>query len=74
MKTWFYNNPVFDDTGNIIDNKVIEISDHEILDDYWDWWSKAMIQKFGANHAYITPEHCIDDWVACNWAWEKKDE
>lgn len=31
-----------------------------------------MADKYGEGHELITRENCIEDWVALNWAWEKK--
>lgn len=51
-----------------------DITEDEILDDYWNFWSDKMIKKYGYGHELITKENCIHDWLVTNWAWEKKDE
>ena len=51
----------------------LEVTEKEILDQYWDFWKSRMIQKFGLCHKDITQENCIDEWVVGNWAWEKTD-
>lgn len=71
MKTWCYNDPVFDGV-TLIGNDVIEVTEEQIIDDYWPWWYRSMVEKFGPGHHLITEENCIEDWVSANWAWEKK--
>ena len=52
-----------------------EITEEEILEEYWDYWFKAMCQAlykpntgaFGKPEL-ITKENCIDDWVSVHWA------
>ena len=53
----------------------------DILHYYWDFWSGKMrgAVKREYSHAYGRPElitraNCIDDWIACHWAEEIKDE
>lgn len=70
-KIYIYNEPIFQG-GALIGNEVIEKTEQQILDDYWDHWNARMIAKFGEGHELITKENCIEDWVAVNWAWEKK--
>jgi hypothetical protein len=72
-KIYAYNEPIFQG-GAIIGNEVIEKTEQQILDDYWDYWNARMVAKFGEGHEYITEEECIYDWIVVNWAWEKKDE
>lgn len=71
MKIWCYNDPIFDGV-TLIGNEVVEVTEDQIIEDYWPWWHKAMVDKFGPVHPLINRESCIDDWVASNWAWEKK--
>jgi hypothetical protein len=73
MKIFLYNEPIFNEKGYLVDSKVIEITEKEILDQYWDSWKSRMIQKFGLCHKDITQENCIDEWVVVHWAWEKTD-
>lgn len=42
------------------------LSDQEILDSYWEWWSGKMLEK-GPNDS-CTIENCITDWVIVHWA------
>jgi hypothetical protein len=52
---------------------VKEITDQQILYDYWNYWEDKMM-RFGYGSEHITHDRCIDDWIVCNWAWEKKHE
>lgn len=54
----------------------ITMSEDEILDDYWSFWSERMIQKYGYCQFIkeFSRQDCIDDWVVVHWAWESKDE
>lgn len=74
MKTYLYNEPLFDADGNICGNIVRQMTEKEILDYYWPWWKPKMIKKYGLCHKDITEQNCIDDWVVANWGWLKEDE
>ena len=50
----------------------IEITEQEILDRYWDFWSEQVIKVRGPDFPHLNKETCIEDWVVSNWAWEKK--
>ena len=67
MKVYLFND--WDENDNPL---IKEITEDEILEDYWSYWSDKMIKKFGYGHELITKENCIDDWIVVNWAWEKK--
>ena len=67
MKVYLFND--WDENDNPL---IKEITEDEILEDYWSYWSDKMIKKFGYGHELITKEKCIDDWIVVNWAWEKK--
>ena len=58
------------DTSN---GYVYEYTEESILDEYWDFWSKRMIEKFGVGHGAITPENCINEWIVVNWGWTDND-
>jgi len=64
MKTFLYN---AQDEPN-----PIEMTEEQILSEYWAWWSMSMANKFGSNSDLITKQNCIEDWVVVHWAWEKK--
>ncbi|MCX6783271.1 MAG: hypothetical protein NTZ20_04795 [Candidatus Levybacteria bacterium] len=52
----------------------LEITDEQIINDYYPYWESRMIKKFGEGHELITRENCIEDWIIINWAWEKINE
>lgn len=62
----------FNEYSEETSNLVVEMTEEEIIKDYWPVWSKKMEQKFGPGHELITKENCIEDWVIVNWAWEVK--
>lgn len=77
MKYYTYNDPV-DTTVIPIVNVVRTVSEKEILDQYWVYWSKLMIDRMYnpipngriITKDMITIDLCIDDWVVNAWAWE----
>ena len=52
---------------------VIYMSEQDILYDFWDFWKYKMEEKYGKDHADITPENCINDWVIMHYASEVKE-
>ncbi len=52
-------------------NEVVEITDEQVILEYFDYWSKRMILAGCVNH--ISLEACIEDWIVVNWAWEVTD-
>lgn len=46
----------------------IVISEQEILDFYWEYWSSGM-EKLGKNHL-ITKENCIEDFCIVHYSSE----
>ena len=71
-KTYIYNEPIFHGNAFVGDG-VLEKTEQQILDEYWDHWNVRMISKYEEGHELITKENCIEDWVTINGAWEKKD-
>ena len=71
MRVWQYNDPIFDGPA-LIGNEVREVTDEDILRDYFPWWAKKMEEKYGKDSPLINREECISDWVVTNWAWESK--
>lgn len=63
MKYWCHNGE---------GDSVAVYSEDEIIDEYWEIWSTAMIKKYGKEEFEKTwsRQDCIDDWVVVNWAWE----
>jgi len=52
-------------------NGYFETVEDEIRRDYFPYWQKRMIDKFGeeyynANYCF---EDCLNDWIVGNWAW-----
>ncbi len=56
------------------DDQVEEIifNEEEIVKDYWEFWSRKMIEKYGQGHELITETNCIDGWCVTHWAVEVK--
>jgi hypothetical protein len=48
------------------------LSEVEILEFYWDYWSKQM-QKVN-KYDQINPQNCIEDFCVVHWAWEVTEE
>lgn len=42
------------------------LSDKEILDEYWEYWSTQM-KRVGKDYM-ISEERCIEDWCVVHWA------
>lgn len=49
----------------------VEITEEQILEEYWDFWKARMDKKYGPNHHLTTQRNCVTDWLVTNWAWEK---
>lgn len=60
--------------GKAIGQDII-MSEKEILDEYYTYWSKGMIEKFGAEHfeEHYTFGDCVDCYIVTHWATEYKD-
>ena len=58
--------------GNL-DTIYIRMTELEIIQSYWCWWSREVFNRRPDNSLKITPEDCILDWVAINWAYEVED-
>lgn len=57
-------------------NDVVEtLSEQDILDEYWEYWSSRMIKKYGQEYFDTTfsVKECIEDWIVVHWAWESDD-
>jgi len=50
------------------------LSEDDILEQYWDYWSSKMIAKYGEETFFKnwSTQDCIDDWTILHWAWESK--
>ena len=62
---WAFCEPAENDIGH---NEIV-MTEKEILDFYWDYWSNKM-RKLGKEHL-ISERSCIDDWIVVNWAYKK---
>jgi len=44
------------------------LSEQEILDQYYDYWSSKMILPWFNDNEDISKEKCIEDWCIVHWA------
>lgn len=53
----------------------VTLSEQEIIEQYYPYWSSRMIQKFGKEHfeATYSEKECIEDFCVIHWAWEVED-
>lgn len=72
MKKFSYDEMVLDGAGNYIGDKIVTLTEREILDSYWQYWLRRMLEA-GNGPAECTEENCIDEWCIVHWAWEVKD-
>ena len=63
MKTYQFEEP--DRGGHIV---VTNITEDQILEDYFDYWSIKMV-KVGKS-SLISKQHCIKDFCVIHGAWE----
>ena len=45
----------------------VELSENEILDSYYEYWSTRMLKI--NKLPMITTKNCIEDWAVIHWAW-----
>lgn len=64
-RRWQYCEPGVD---SIDPPTVVEMTDSEILLNYFDYWSAQMWKVNKADQ--ISEQACIDDWVVMHWASE----
>ncbi len=58
-----------------VDGEVERLTEAEVLDLYWEYWHRAMLEKFPVTSPEISVENCIEDFMVVNWAWyEEHDE
>lgn len=65
-----YNEPIFDDKGNLLDSYIIKISVRMIIEEYWDYWQKRCFEL--KRYTILNVENCIEDFIVTNWAWKKE--
>lgn len=49
------------------DNPVV-VDEDEIRRTYWPYWQEQMTKA--GKQDLISWEHCLDDFIVVNWAWE----
>lgn len=66
MKYWCISYP-----DEILGDVVETLSEYDILQQYYPYWSSKMIEKYGQEEfdANWCRKDCIDDWVVVHWAW-----
>ena len=69
MRYWSFACP--DENGNDV---VETLSEDEIIEDYYPYWEKKMIEKYGQEEFdnTWTKKECIEDFIVIHWAWESK--
>ena len=65
MRFWSFVEMDTNTLGEIF-TRWVTMSDQEILDYYWDYWSNKMLAE-GPNDM-CTFENCIDDFCIVHWA------
>ena len=47
------------------------LSEADIIQQYWPYWSSKMIDKYGEEEfkKQWSEKECIEDWVTIHWAW-----
>lgn len=68
MKRYKYVEP--DENDQV---KEVILTEEDILNEYWEFWSRKMAEKFGNDHEDITEKNCIEDWLSAHWAVEVKE-
>jgi len=63
---WFFVEPV-DSTDMNAGERRVEMSEEDILAEYFDWWSSQM-RKAGKDESLVTERNCIEDWIVVHWA------
>lgn len=72
MKYKYYEPDTLPD-GTCIGSIEITMTEEEILNFYWDFWSKKMKERYGEDYSLITKERCIEDFIIVNWAFPVED-
>lgn len=72
MRYFSYQEPLWDEFGNIVGDQVYTFSEDEIRAEYFPYWEREMIKKFGREvyEQTYSFEECLDDWVVVHMAWE----
>ena len=64
MRRWRYVEP--GDFGNHGEPVIVEMSEAEILAEYYPYWQEQM-RRVG-KESQISEQECINDWVVVHWA------
>lgn len=67
MKFWTIVYPDVTESGQEYDHWET-LSEQEILDQYYDYWSSKMILPWFNGNEDISKEKCIEDWCIVHWA------
>lgn len=60
----------FDEPGENDEDLTVIVTEDWIRENYWPFWYEKMIEVHGKEKAdNCTFQDCLDDWVACQWAW-----
>lgn len=51
----------------------VEITDLDILDMHWEYWSRKNAELYGVFHEDINAENCIRDWCSSHSVTEIKE-
>jgi hypothetical protein len=72
MRYYSYDEPVFDEDNNVIDNVVKTFSEEEIRKTYYPHWYERMCLKLGKEYVdkNYSFEECLIDWMHISGAWE----
>lgn len=62
-----YRYPVWDYLGN---ETYREITEQEIINNFWAYWSQQIISQHGKYSPLLTKERCIESWCTENYAHE----
>ena len=52
---------------------VVIVTEEQILDVYYRWWSGEML-RVGGRSPRITTQNCIDDYITVQMAWEVPED
>jgi len=73
MRVFKYDEPAYAGNGSFMGGNTIVVTEQQIIDTYFPFWKRKMIQKYGEDSTLINTDNCIEDWCITHWAWEEKD-
>lgn len=70
-RKWSWNEYLGHDENDNIENEVVTMTEKEILDEYYTFWSVKMRQKYGDEHfeEHYSFGDCVEDYIIVNWAY-----